>query len=309
AHLRRRASARGPVAAERRAGGDVPRLHRRDRVLGRGRHALRDRFLRRKLDARRCRPERQPPGSGAERHEPLPGAAQHPDRGSARPGLARQGARTRRGAGAPGDSGRRLPRARRVLPDRPSGGSAVRRTRRFAVSLVAALLLAALGSGGGLAAGRRLGSRPSGAPGAAGAEGGGATPSAAVGVVSSGAIEAGGGESPHRAERGRARVVAAAASGEHMGGAAPRIALDRPTPSGVGVEIHGRDPIAPRALELWRIAGARAVLAARGASRADGTLAFAPFVLPAGERALVPAPGRPGALAPRASAPVSTSRD
>ena len=176
------------------------------------------------------------------------------------------------------------------------------------MSLVAALLLAALGIGGGLAAGRRFGSRPSGAPRAAGAEGG-ATPSTAVGVVSSDAIDAGGGESPHRAERVRARVVAAAASGEHMGGAAPRIALDRPTPSGVGVEIHGRDPIAPRALELWRIAGERAVLAAQGASRADGTLAFAPFVLPAGELALVVAPAGQGAFAPGASPPVSTSRD
>lgn len=91
---------------------------------------------------------------------------------------------------------------------------------------------------------------------------------------------------------------------------ASRVVLDDPQIAlGSAVAIGGRDPAAPRGLALWRIDGDREVRVATGRSDADGTLAFPPLVLPAGEVTLVAAPlgARPGDRG--ASAPVALRRD
>ena len=177
------------------------------------------------------------------------------------------------------------------------------------MSLVAAVLLAALGIGGGLAAWRRPAAAHPPSP-RAGVERQ-AVSTADASAPLADAVDEGSaaGAAPRFGDERVRRSAPAPSRREGGGGAIPRIALDPPTPVGVAVEIGGRDPFAPRALELWRIAGERTVLAARGASRADGTLAFAPFVLPTGELALVVAPSGEGAFAPGASEPVSASRD
>jgi hypothetical protein len=85
-------------------------------------------------------------------------------------------------------------------------------------------------------------------------------------------------------------------------GPAEPIVLDDPqTALGSAVAIHGRDPAAPRAIELWRVVGARSARVATGHSRDDGTLA-----LPA---LLVASPRGAGPNAAAASEPVHASRD
>jgi hypothetical protein len=92
--------------------------------------------------------------------------------------------------------------------------------------------------------------------------------------------------------------------------AAVPVALDDPQVAlGAAVAISGYDAGAPRAIELWRIAGARAVRIAIGTSRADGSLDLPPFVMPAGDVTLVAAPRGAGASSTSASAPVVASRD
>ena len=93
-------------------------------------------------------------------------------------------------------------------------------------------------------------------------------------------------------------------------GSAEPIVLDDPQPAlGSAVAIHGRDPAAPRAIELWRLVGSRAARVAIGHSRRDGTLALPPLVLPAGEVLLVASPRGAGPNAAAASEPVHALRD
>jgi hypothetical protein len=97
---------------------------------------------------------------------------------------------------------------------------------------------------------------------------------------------------------------------EERGGAAVPIALDDPQVAlGAALAVSGRDAGAPRAIELWRIAGARAVRVATGTSRPDGTLDLPAFVLPAGDVTLVASPRGEGANSRNASVPVTASRD
>jgi hypothetical protein len=94
------------------------------------------------------------------------------------------------------------------------------------------------------------------------------------------------------------------------GGRAAPIVLDDPqTALGSAVAIHGRDPAAPRAIELWRLVGSRSARVATGRSRSDGTLELPALVLPAGEVLLVASPRGAGPAAAAASAPVRASRD
>ncbi len=100
------------------------------------------------------------------------------------------------------------------------------------------------------------------------------------------------------------------ASHRRDAGSAEPIVLDDPqTALGSAVAIHGRDPAAPRAIELWRLVGARAARVATGHSRSDGTLEFPALVLPAGEVLLVASPRGAGANAAAASEAVRASRD
>jgi len=93
-------------------------------------------------------------------------------------------------------------------------------------------------------------------------------------------------------------------------GPAEPIVLDDPqTALGSAVAIHGRDPAAPRAIELWRVVGARSARVATGHSRDDGTLALPALVLPAGDVLLVASPRGAGPNAAAASEPVHASRD
>jgi hypothetical protein len=93
-------------------------------------------------------------------------------------------------------------------------------------------------------------------------------------------------------------------------GSTEPIVLDDPqTALGSAVAIHGRDPAAPRAIELWRLVGSRAARVATGRSRSDGTLALPALVLPAGEVLLVASPRGAGPNAAAASEPVRASRD
>jgi hypothetical protein len=78
---------------------------------------------------------------------------------------------------------------------------------------------------------------------------------------------------------------------------------------GTAVSLRGRDPHAPRSLALWRVVGDRTVEVASGASTRDGAIAFAPFVLPAGEVTLVVAPRGADPFGPSASQPVVARRD
>ena len=88
------------------------------------------------------------------------------------------------------------------------------------------------------------------------------------------------------------------------------VALDDPQLAlGAALAVAGRDSAAPREIDLWRIAGARAVRVAIGASRADGSLDLPALVLPAGEVTLVASPHGEGADSRNASAPVVVSRD
>jgi hypothetical protein len=93
-------------------------------------------------------------------------------------------------------------------------------------------------------------------------------------------------------------------------GLAEPIVLDDPqTALGSAVAIHGRDPAAPRAIELWRVVGSRSARVATGRSRDDGTLELPALVLPAGEVLLVASPRSAGPNAAAASQPVRASRD
>jgi len=93
-------------------------------------------------------------------------------------------------------------------------------------------------------------------------------------------------------------------------GSVEPIVLDDPqTALGSAVAIHGRDPAAPRAIELWRVVGSRSARVATGRSRGDGTLELPALVLPAGEVVLVAAPRGAGPNAAAASQPVRASRD
>ena len=93
------------------------------------------------------------------------------------------------------------------------------------------------------------------------------------------------------------------------GRAAPIVLDDPQTALGSAVAIHGRDPAAPRAIELWRLVGSRSARVATGRSRSDGTLELPALVLPAGEVLLVASPRGAGPAAAAASAPVRASRD
>ena len=93
-------------------------------------------------------------------------------------------------------------------------------------------------------------------------------------------------------------------------GRAAAIVLDDPqTALGNALAIHGRDPAAPRAIELWRLVGSRSARVAIGLSRSDGTLELPTLVLPAGDVLLVASPRGAGPAAAAASAPVRASRD
>jgi hypothetical protein len=122
---------------------------------------------------------------------------------------------------------------------------------------------------------------------------------------------AAGAATPPAIARGRAEPSAddtrrrepASRSGVAVALDAPQVAL------GAGLAVAGHDPGGPRRLELWRIAGSRAARIALGASRADGSLAFPPIVLPAGPVELVAAPRGAGPRGPGASAPALVARD
>jgi hypothetical protein len=106
------------------------------------------------------------------------------------------------------------------------------------------------------------------------------------------------------ASRNRARGA------ERRSGASAPIALDDPQIAlGTALSVAGHDAGGPRAIEVWRIAGARAARVAVGASRADGSLDLPALILPAGEVTLVAAPRGEGAASPDASPPVVVSRD
>lgn len=93
-------------------------------------------------------------------------------------------------------------------------------------------------------------------------------------------------------------------------GSSEPIVLDEPqTALGSAVAIRGRDPAAPRAIELWRLVGSRAARVATGHSRSDGTLELPALVLPAGEVVLVASPRGAGPHAAAASESVRASRD
>ncbi len=94
------------------------------------------------------------------------------------------------------------------------------------------------------------------------------------------------------------------------GASALRVELDRPQGAlGTAVSVAGRDPGAPRPLELWRIGARRTARVASGWSVAGGALAFPAMVLPAGDVTLVAAPLGSGPDGPGASAPVAVRRD
>ena len=93
------------------------------------------------------------------------------------------------------------------------------------------------------------------------------------------------------------------------GRVAPIVLDDPQTALGSAVAIHGRDPAAPRAIEVWRLVGSQAARVATGRSRSDGTLELPALVLPAGEVLLVASPRGAGPAAAAASAPVRASRD
>jgi hypothetical protein len=123
--------------------------------------------------------------------------------------------------------------------------------------------------------------------------------------------EDGGADGAERAVAATFDVATARAKEEaRRFGSAAAIALDDPQIAlGAALAISGRDAGAPRAIELWRVAGARAARVAVGTSRPDGGLDFPLFVLPAGAVTLVAAPRGEGAGSPNASAPVVASRD
>jgi hypothetical protein len=93
------------------------------------------------------------------------------------------------------------------------------------------------------------------------------------------------------------------------GRAAPIVLDDPQTALGNALAIHGRDPVAPRALELWRLVGSQAARVATGRSGSDGAVEFPALVLPAGEVLLVASPRGEGPAADAASEPVRASRD
>jgi hypothetical protein len=89
-----------------------------------------------------------------------------------------------------------------------------------------------------------------------------------------------------------------------------RIALETPPRAlGAALAIAGFDPAGPRALELWRLDGARAARVALGRSAADGALVFPPLLLPADAVELVAAPRGAGPGADEASSAVLVRRD
>jgi hypothetical protein len=88
------------------------------------------------------------------------------------------------------------------------------------------------------------------------------------------------------------------------GNPAPIVLDDPQTALGSALAIHGRDPAAPRAIELWRLVGSQSARVATGRSRSDGTLELPALVLPAGEVLLVASPRGAGPNAAAASAPV-----
>jgi len=189
----------------------------------------------------------------------------------------------------------------------------LRRSHRLALSAACALAL-------GTAAGRLATNVASRA--------GAARDATAAGAVGEGARER---PTPKRVERAPAPDAAASEAAVNTRAAAPAIAfapasglaqrgredgraapivLDDPqTALGNALAIHGRDPAAPRAIELWRFVGSRAARVATGHSRSDGTVAFPALVLPAGEVLLVASPRGDGPAAAAASDPVRASRD
>ncbi len=108
---------------------------------------------------------------------------------------------------------------------------------------------------------------------------------------------------------GFAPVSGPARRSREDGRAAPIVLDDPQTALGNALAIHGRDPAAPRAIELWRLVGSRAARVATGRSRSDGTLELPELVLPAGDVLLVASPRGAGVAAAAASAPVRASRD
>lgn len=126
-----------------------------------------------------------------------------------------------------------------------------------------------------------------------------------------------------RARGGTRATQASAATGVTPPDAAPRarraaapaalvvpIALDAARARGVALEVGGRDPAAPRALDLWRIeADGRRARIARGHSEADGSLVFPPLMLPGRSIELVATPQ--GVLPDHAAAsrPIVVRRD
>ena len=98
-------------------------------------------------------------------------------------------------------------------------------------------------------------------------------------------------------------------AGRHTAGGAA-IALDDPQVAlGAALSVSGRDAGAPRAIELWRLAGTRAARVATGTSRPDGSIELPAFVMPAGDVTLVASPRGEGVHSPNASSPVVVSRD
>jgi hypothetical protein len=189
----------------------------------------------------------------------------------------------------------------------------LRRSHRLALSVVCALAL-------GTAAGRlatRGASRASAAQEAMAASAAGDAERAASTAARTGAAP-----NPDATEIADAVSARAAASAiefapasalarrsREEGRAAPIVLEDPQTALGNALAIHGRDPGAPRAIELWRLVGSRAARVATGHSRSDGTVAFPALVLPAGEVLLVASPRGAGPAADAASEPVRASRD
>ena len=210
----------------------------------------------------------------------------------------------------PGRPGRGLPRAGRRVLARAAGGGAVRRSHRLALSVAALLAASAVG---GVAL--RLGV----AAAAASGRGAGSGAVAPAGTASGAAL----GDGAGRAARDAHDPHAAGATAPATGAAArvappppaaptapPPITLDDPRALGVAVVLAGRDPDAPRPLDLWRIdANGRAARVARGRSAPDGSLAFGPLVLPARAIELVATPRGGSPRDAGASRPVIVRRD
>ena len=151
--LRRRVAARAAGARERRAGGDLSRLRRRRRLRCDG-HEGRSRATSATARSRIVGVDLSgnppvPVPAVATRFAVQPSMRDH---GAAHDGVARALARAGGRARAPGPSGRRLQRTGRALPRLASGGPAVRRSHRLALSALVAL--AALLAAGSLASGR-----------------------------------------------------------------------------------------------------------------------------------------------------------